>query len=687
MSAAGLLGLGLGPAMAQEEGESAPFDNPFQPVDELVELPGRCPAAAPIEPGSPVDCFFELLDGVSADELRAVDIIVDGVSRGCRVESELSPVVVCRDALNGRFEQGDVALDLRIEGEIAENAATANLTWATNPQFSIYRVGEGDSVVFDGRPLTWTSYVYEPIERLFLTFRERDEAELVATREIPVTPAFEAVDGFIDPELPPGQYRYWPCVGLAATTCEELPGGQAFEVIESGPTELIDGHNRRSADRINVLFVGSGIETLANSNDSIQLPDLARTLLAVGGPLRLDLDGQPFDGDGAAYLRWGPMAIEPLASNLDKFNFWYLTEEIADEQGILFSGFDEIGDAGFDLPNLHITVLYNDGIDFASDARGTSFDTFEPSEVPPSGRIRFGDTRVWISRFDPFGAANTLAHEWGHALFGLRDEYYGFDDRGTLVGFPNCAPDPETAEEWWGDLIGTADPFAEHVRVTEQELLEDMAFARHADIVDRTTIAIEPGGCYSDPESTEVYRPSVDSLMNSEVPVFGAVNRRRVEEVLDRFSGRGPMTSLDELIMTCEGLSGLVTCRGELPTFLDRPLSTVAVEAGPCDFGQGRPLVDGGIGPVPITCTMVGSPDVPVDLTFKGERRTFPVVDMNPPLPPVPLESRLIVDDVEDKAPESTTGRTVAIGALLIVAAIALGFVERRRRSSSDRSE
>ena len=174
--------------------------------------------------------------------------------------------------------------------------------------------------------------------------------------------------------------------------------------------------------------------------------------------------------------------------------------------------------------------------------------------------------------------------------------------------------------------------------------------------------------------------------MNSEIPVFGAVNRQRVQAVLDQFSGRGPMGSLDDLSLECEGLLGRVTCRGELLTSLDKPLSIVAVDSMPCEFGRGRPLPDFATGPVPLTCTTIGSPTETVTLSFKGERRELEVVDVNPPPPPVPMESRIIPEDAAGSGAGDESdppNRTVWIGGLLIVAAVSLALVERRRRTTA----
>jgi len=699
-----LAGAGASPAFAGEEvigeGEVVPeteddFFIPL-PVDQLVSLPGTCPVPAPIEPGNAVDCFFQIMPGVDGDVLRFADVLFDGASWPCHIEAGVGgwDRLACPNVLRDRFEEGTVDLALRIEGEVAEAAATATLTWGIDSGFTLFGDGEGESVVFSGRPLRWFSYTYEPIDGLFLNFRRRDGTAIVGTEQIEAAEVFTSAEGSVVPDLPVGRYRMWPCVGDTPATCEELPGGRPFQVIDGEPLELITGHNRRSADRINVLFVSSGLERVFEGEPSNQLPELARTMLTIGGPLGVDFEDNVVGEHAAASrLLWGPLAIEPLASHLDRFNFWYLPGDIADEVGMLFAGLDTGGDEGFDLPNLQITALYNDGADFVSDARRTSFESLDPSEVPPRGRLRFGDARVWVPHFSPLSGVTTLAHEWGHGLFGLRDEYYGFDDRGIAEGFPNCAPDLETAELWWGSLLGAVDPFVEEVLAIQQDRLENPEFA-NVDLADTTAVGVTPGGCYSDVGSTDVYRPSIDSLMHSEVPVFGVVNRHRVQEVLDRFSGRGQVSSLDEIMISCEGLAGFVNCSGELPTYLDKPVSIVAVNSNPCEFGVARRQAGGGLAPVPITCSTTGAPSAPVELSFKSESVTLEVVDVNlPPTPSIPqrvlaereslLQDRELAESERERTENESgpsTGRTVAIGVLLCIAAISLGYVERRRR-------
>lgn len=667
-------GIGAGPGV---RAAAAQVDEVLEAgIADLVELPGECGSSGPLEPGWSIDCRFALRPG-AADEINDVELTSSmGDYTLCAVDV-IAEIVRCPDLLAERYEPGTVTFDLFVDGMIAEAAAEVTTAWNADPSFSFTATGAGETLVFDGRPLRWSSFVYEPLDGLFVNIRDRDGGDVLRAIPLPVQDPFVSGEGAFDPELPVGRYRLWPCVGPTADSCVEQPGGQPFQVITGAFAELIEGHNRISAERINVLFVGSGLSVPIGDEPPLDLPQLAVDLLTIDGPTGIGPDGQAVGpGEGAQRLVWGPMATEPLASSIDRFNFWYLEDDIADEAAILFGGTETVGDVGFDLPNLQITALYSHPSRYLSDSRGTSFETFEPNELGQRGRLRFGDARVHISRFDPLASAQTLTHEWGHGLFGLRDEYYGFDDRPVAAGFPNCAPDEETALRWWGDQIGAVDPFAEEVVAIELERIGEPSSSD--DLVERTAIEITPGGCYSDAGSNEVYRPSRDSLMNSEVPVFGAVNRRRVEAVLERFSGRGPMDALDDLTLACEGYLGRITCRGELRSHLDKPLSIVAIESIPCEFGSSPPLADGSDGPVPVNCTTIGSPAEPIDLTFRGERRAVEVVDLNPPAVPVPMESRIVPDDADTGG---GNGRMIGIGVLLIVATAALAFVERRSRS------
>lgn len=127
-------------------------------------------------------------------------------------------------------------------------------------------------------------------------------------------------------------------------------------------------------------------------------------------------------------------------------------------------------------------------------------------------------------------AYSLLTHESGHALFGLRDEYYEGDREESIYGYPQCAHNQDEAEEWWGDLVGQIDPF--YYEVAE--------FMDKEINVNEIKIGFINGGCFGTPYGEEgVLRPTEKSMMkyHYDMPVFGSANRRRVEQVLDLFSG------------------------------------------------------------------------------------------------------------------------------------------------------
>ncbi len=355
-----VLGIGVWPstgsvAAQEDETEEAELTG----IGALVELPGECGSGAPLEPGWSVDCRFALRPGAEAG-INDVELTSSsGDYTRCFVD-DTSEMVRCQGLLGERYEQGTVTFDLFIDGMIEQGAATITRTWNADPSFSFSTIGSGESVVFDGRPLRWFSYVYEPLDGLFVTIRNRDGGDVLRTVPLPVQEPFVSTEGSFEPELPIGRYRLWPCVGLTADTCVEQPGGEPFQVISGELIELIDGHNRPSAERINVVFVGSGLSRPVGDEPPLDLPTLATELLTIDGPTGVDDGGKPVGaGEPAQRLVWGPLATEPLASNIDRFNFWYLDDDLADELGVLFGGTESEGDVGFDLPNLQITALYH----------------------------------------------------------------------------------------------------------------------------------------------------------------------------------------------------------------------------------------------------------------------------------------------------------------------------------------
>ena len=389
-----MLGVDAGAARAQV----AEADEELTGIAALVELPGECGSGAPLEPGLSIDCRFAIRPGASINDVELT--ASSGDYTRCSVEAT-SAMVRCQGLLGERYEQGTVAFDLFIDGMIEEDAASITTVWNADPGFSFSTSGIGELVVFDGRPLRWFSYVYEPLDGLFVTIRGRDGGDILQTVQLPVNEPFVSTEGSFEPDLPIGRYRLWPCVGATADTCVEQPGGQPFQVINGELIELIDGHNRPSADRINVVFVGSGLSELVDGRRTLDLPSLAIDLLTIEGPTGVGDDGGPVDvGEPAQRLVWGPLATEPLASNIDRFNFWYIEDDIADEEGVLFGGTEPVGDIGFALPHVQITALHHDDRRPLSDSRGTSFETL---------RTAIGEAKPRSSTFSACQSRTRLA--------------------------------------------------------------------------------------------------------------------------------------------------------------------------------------------------------------------------------------------------------------------------------------
>ncbi len=591
-----------------------------------------CDAGGRFAVGVVVDCVVDVGSDSSEDLLWAVGLVdQDGSYWPCEAKATES---YCSGIGKERFDLERRQLSLELSYETAgllqfADAAVIESAFDQDPRFSVF-VAPVEPVVFDGRPLPVEIYADAEVGRMFLIVRTRHSGEVVDTVELTVPAVGELRTTPVALDAPPGRYRVWVCEGADETSCDERPGGYPVQVIDPEIRELVPGHNRRSAERINIVFAGS---QLGSSDD---LVSVATTLLTLDGP-----------ETGLYDLHHGPMAIEPLASNQDKFNFWYLVEPVGDERSLLTDGTEPDALDGFDLPNMAITVLYGPGYG-ASDARFTSL--WNLIDAPPADQIRFGGARVSVDVDDPLTRAATLAHEWGHSLFELRDEYVGFDDREVLNQYPNCAPTAALADDWWGTLDGAIDPFVYEV-LRARRAAGFTAEPRDGErLADSVRVGVYPGGCYGAADATTAYRPSQDSLMNSEIPVWGAVNRRRVEQVLARFSGRGPLDDLEDVELSCERDSGVVACDGFLATFLDPPVGRVTLEGKVCGLmSPVDPSSADVAGRSTISCEAPSTSGA-VTLSFAGRDRLVPVVDVPAPAPVAPS------DPVGEPVPEAEPG-------------------------------
>ncbi len=291
---------------------------------------------------------------------------------------------------------------------------------------------------------------------------------------------------------------------------------------------LFGDHNDLDADRINLVLAAS------NWNDREAFIGYARTILTWDGePLMLDFDLLPTEMPEAAVgLAFGVFSIEPWRSNRDLFNVWYLTKDVADPARFLNTDREVSG-----LPH-ELVIFVTRDFEFDSVA---GVQSFLPPELPKrDGSQEFGDVILDVPSEVPYVAVTTLAHELGHAMFGLADEYvgdvFGYDGRLDLSSYPACAADWTEAESWWGDLEGDVDPMFDiwMDELEEAGLAYDDPYEQ--DLRESVAVTYVHGGCYDRPRS---YRATVDSLMNGEIPVLGSVNRRFAERVLDLWEGSG----------------------------------------------------------------------------------------------------------------------------------------------------
>ncbi len=706
--------LGSSIAVAQEpetDDDIAPADEAVVepdpgdgPVSEFVELPGRCESEnAPFRVGLSLDCEFVVRAGVEPETISFPSLSDGSTQHRCAVTAGL---VLCR-GITGPTRPGEFGLELALNDEVIPDAARILTVGAQADELSLTLSLE-ETVTFDGLPLEVISYSPVPVNGAFLNLRVRGSRRIVESIPLDAGSPTETGRDLLELDLPAGLYRMWPCVGTTSLTCDELPGGYPLQILDPSIEELIPGHNRRSADRINILFSGSGIGGRRN------LIEIASLTLGLGGPVAVDATGQPTDVAGSVTdVHFGPMAIEPLRSNAAKFNFWILPADLGTELSLLFgAGRAEQLDA-FGLPNLAVTTFYNDEFSTTSDARSTSY--FGRETVPPRSGLAFGGTRLAIDLDAPVRASETLAHEWGHSIFELRDEYYGFDGRPVLHGYPNCAPDLTTASAWWGDVEGQVDPFVDEVLAIRAEMgLNPEPAPNRGDLADLVAASATQGGCYGNFGQATAYRPSMDSLMNTEIPVFGTVNRARVERVLSRFEFGGPLrVTTDVSSLNCEARLDRLFCDGELATLIAPPEDrALTIGGSPCRF-------DAAAVPVTFTCFALdpGGDDAIValgaeELATPIERRPPVVVDGPEPAPEgdevvevqtTPPESSDSTDTEQPTAPDTSsseldtdTGRDrgedpnwqlpMVVGLVVVVASLA-SVALRRRKSAAVESE
>lgn len=256
---------------------------------------------------------------------------------------------------------------------------------------------------------------------------------------------------------------------------------------------------------------------------------------------------------------YGVFNIEPFKSNINKFNFWFYKQPIPASQ-----------DYQFEYLVKDPTAL---GLDYVSPIRlindGSGYYRSNADYADITYNNDFSIKKYYTSPIRLYSEENgfVLAHELGHSLFGLADEYSEPDRTTPIIKYPNCAADETTATKWWGDLVGTVDPYFYEFRtafidyytseadpfylrynngVLEKSYYNDESYEINWAKVENLNEVLDeenykvgyfPGQCFSTSQ-TGAIRPTKESMMNSaSTPILGNVNRREMQKVFNLFSG------------------------------------------------------------------------------------------------------------------------------------------------------
>lgn len=308
-----------------------------------------------------------------------------------------------------------------------------------------------------------------------------------------------------------------PAVGDSATTTTVGIVPTTVTPPPTGLYDLVEDHNNIAFDRINLIFVPHGWD------DPDEFVELAATLLS--------FDAEPILVDDTD-VQFGPFAIEPWRSNRHLFNVWYTLDE--PDEPVSYTSMGEafpvaIADA----------VIVTLAVDWPHGA-ASGFTAFIPPELPDrSEPTEPVGLTMGVASSDPLrGNPQILAHELGHAVFGLSDEYVGqelgFDGRSDLSSYPACAEDEDEATVWWGDRLGEVDPMFSIWMDALGDAGVGLSPGVTSDLRSQVTVSLVDGGCYG---PTGSIRATFDSLMNTNIPVLGTVNRHWAEQVLGEYTG------------------------------------------------------------------------------------------------------------------------------------------------------
>jgi IgA Peptidase M64 len=345
-------------------------------------------------------------------------------------------------------------------------------------------------------------------------------------------------------------WRIEACVGTSALTCKAVQKKTDFDVLPIMKAIGVFPETNKNADRINLVFSCDNTFTSTQAcKDSIV------AMMAWDGQAKpTDWQGNIVAGNKATTVQYGVFATEPFKSNKNKFNVLYLDNLVDNfDKRILL---DNLSNDGVNPNSSIILRLHN--------ISARSYASFPPYGDKPVLTKADMNLQPFVTREDlgiveQFIGVNgndtktsgkVIAHELGHAIFGLRDEYVEANSKIIVPGYPNCQNSSALAVTAWtaltglsqGQLNGNVDQ-AYYDWVADQKKysngsynLGNNAFLAGNRAADYATGFNIQGGCFG-PTTGNIFRPTQVSMMSNTSPVFGTVNRARAQKVLDQFAG------------------------------------------------------------------------------------------------------------------------------------------------------
>jgi IgA Peptidase M64 len=388
----------------------------------------------------------------------------------------------------------------------------------------------------------------------------------------------------------PADFTIDVCVGLTATSCTNIAKRLNFTVQPNYKLTNIVNENNINEDRINLLFIcDKTFSSISDCNSSIQ-----KLLSWDGKPYPINkLSERTNNFNEVTNVVYGTFATEPFKSNKNKFNI-YGFDSLVNDYGKI-SVYNELKKTSLNLKytqviNLHSSngktiTLRPPGFGDLPKPNKTDINIFDLKGIATSGNIELflGNDNRLVNQF-----GKVLTHELGHALFGLEDEYIG--DKGT-TGFPNCLKPQSSAITEWSSLTGlnqnqlngNLDPaFNDWINEISKytnngvPLLDYLKKQNNQSTnYNRDSYSVgfnNIGGCLGD-STAPIWKPTKQSIMNQNSPVFGTVNRSRGEQILKLFN---PSVA----IAKCTGTSPQYTATNP-PQCNTYPACTVAGNTNP----------------------------------------------------------------------------------------------------------